>query len=88
MKALLLLPLAFMNLPVTPEYQYAYQIGYYDGWDDAQALFAEAMVTLDDREASGGIILSKEQYRACLRAAVGHVNPRSNKRIKKMLEGE
>ena len=84
MKSLFLLPLAFIPFGVTPDYI----VGYYEGWDDAQALFAEAMTTIDDREAAEGFKLTKEQYRMLLRSAVAHVNPRSSKRVKKMLEEE
>jgi hypothetical protein len=75
---------AFIPFGATPDFI----VGYYEGWDDAQALFAAAMVTIDDREAAEGFKLSKEQYRMLLRSAVGHVNPRSSKRVQKMLEGE
>jgi hypothetical protein len=80
------IPLAFMPLRMATSVDYVE--GYYEGFDDAQALFAEAMVRIDDREAAEGISLSKEAYRAVLRAAVGHVDARSSRRIKKMLEEE
>jgi hypothetical protein len=51
MKSLFLLPFAFIPFGASPDYI----IGYYEGWDDAQALFAQAMTTIDDREAAEGV---------------------------------
>ena len=64
-----------------------YVEGYYNGFDDGIAVMANAMTMIDDKEAASGFALSKEQYRAVLRAAVGHnSNARSNRKVRQLLE--
>ena len=77
--------LSFIPLSASPEYI----AGWYDGYDDGIAVMANAMTTIDDREAASGFALTKEQYRAVLRAAVGHnSNARSNRKVRQLLEME